>query len=65
MIVCIMLLDNLDSPRAVVNSSVSETKPSVDTPRQCKQTNIVMFIFVIKMVTKIFVFAQFVCSRWH
>src|SRR6218665_1187688 len=31
MIVCIMLFGNLDSPRAVVNSSVFETKPSVET----------------------------------
>src|SRR6218665_70265 len=31
MTVCITLFGNLDSPRAVVNSSVSETKPSVDT----------------------------------
>src|SRR6218665_2538196 len=31
MMVCITLFGNLESPRAAVNSSVSETKPSVET----------------------------------
>src|SRR6218665_319029 len=59
MMVCITLFGSLESPRAVVNSSVSETNLSVET--LCKHTNIVMFILVIQMVTKIFVFVQFVC----
>ena len=61
--VCITLFSNLESPRAVVNSSVSETKPSVENLK-CKQTNIVMYIFVIQMVTEIFyLFSLYVCDR--
>ena len=48
MMVCITLFDNLESPRAVVNSSVSETKAGVETSSVNRR--VIIIIIIIKTI---------------